>query len=189
MRFDLVVIGASRGGLAACRTLLSGVPRDFPAPVVLVQHRLEDEDSPLAALLQQDCALPVVEPRDKEALLPGKVFLAPPGYHLLVDGPCFALSVDEPVHYSRPSIDVLFESAAASHGEAVLALLLTGDSVDGTAGLATVKQHGGFTVVQDPATAEAPAMPESGVAAGVADQVLKLDEMARTFRSWGSGGT
>jgi two-component system, chemotaxis family, protein-glutamate methylesterase/glutaminase len=176
---NLVVIGASYGGLYALMDLLGALPTDFPSPVVVVQHRAPDDsdDTRLAQVLGRYSALPVHDAHDKEGLEPGQVYLAPPDYHLLVEDDHLVLAVDEPVNYSRPSIDVLFESAAAAFGDRVTAILLTGYGRDGAAGIARVREAGGRTIVQEPKTALQPAMPEAGIAAGAAE-VVPLDEIA-----------
>jgi two-component system chemotaxis response regulator CheB len=174
----IVVIGASFGGLYALMELLGALPTDFASPVVIVQHRAhDDDDSRLANVLGRYSALPVQDAHDKDALEPGRVYVAPPDYHLLIEGDHLALTLDEPVNYSRPSIDVLFESAAASFGDQVTAILLTGYGRDGAAGIAQVRAAGGRTIVQEPSTALQPAMPEAGIAAG-GDEVVPLDEIA-----------
>lgn len=174
----IVVIGGSKGGIRALETLLACMPASFPRPVAVVLHRMPMVGDRLAAILQEHSRLPVREPEDKERIEPGRVYLAPADYHLLVEAGAFVLSVDEPVRYSRPSIDVLFESAADAYGEGVLAALLTGSNEDGTRGLAAVKRAGGETLVQDPETAEAPEMPRAAVAAGAAGRVLPLQAIA-----------
>lgn len=177
MNIELVVMGASLGGLKALKAILSTLPKDLPLPLVVVQHRGEDDPGRLASVLQGDCAVPVVEPEDKDPIAPGRVYLAPADYHLLIENKNFALSTDAPVHHSRPSIDVLFESAADACGKGVLGVLLTGANEDGAAGLAAIKRRGGRAVVQDPATAEGRAMPEAAIAAGAADHILPLEEI------------
>jgi two-component system chemotaxis response regulator CheB len=176
----VVVIGTSLGGMRALETLLRGLMVDFPLPIAIVQHRGVDSDqqSQLTRLLQLHCALTVCEANDKEPMTGGRVYLAPPDYHLLVDEGRFALSVDERVCHARPSIDVLFESAADSYREGVLGVVLTGASADGVHGAACIKRRGGSVVAQDPRTAEAPTMPEAAIAAGVVDRVLPLAEIA-----------
>lgn len=178
---ELVVMGASRGGLRALAVILAGLPGDFPLPVAVVLHRVPDDDHHLAGLLQAHSALPVVEAEDKTPWLPGRVYLAPADYHLLIDAEGLALSNDEPVQYSRPSIDVLFESAADILGGRVIGVLLTGANADGAAGLLRLKQRGGLTLVQDPAQAEAPEMPAAAIAAAAATKILKLEEIARVL--------
>ncbi len=178
MMHALVVIGASLGGLRAVGTVLSALPAWFPLPVVIVQHRGvaggEDEMT-LCNLLQRRCALPVREPEDKEPLKHGHVYLAPADYHLLLEEGHAAFSTDAPMHYARPSIDVLFESAAEECREGVIGVLLTGANADGAQGLAAIKKRGGLTVAQDPATAEAGTMPQAAIAAGAVDYVLSLE--------------
>ncbi len=198
MGYSIVVVGCSLGGLRALQTVLADLPADFPGTVVIVQHREAGSDETLVELLRQHSRLPVGEPEDKDPILPGRVYLAPPDYHLLIettkrppdhpttrlpDHPTmrlpghFALSTDEPVNYARPSIDVLFESAADAYGERVIGVILTGANADGAQGLAAIKRRGGLTIVQDPATAEAPAMPEAAIAAAQVDAVLPLQEI------------
>ena len=177
----LVVVGTSLGGLRALEIILRGLGHDFPLPICVVQHRGADfdgEQSPLPQLLQLHSALPVVEAGDKDAMVGGRVYIAPADYHLLVDEGSLALSVDARVLHARPSIDVLFESAAEAYREGVLAVLLTGASADGTAGAQRVKRRGGIVIAQDPKSCEAPVMPQSAITAGVVDRVLPLDEIA-----------
>jgi two-component system chemotaxis response regulator CheB len=175
---ELVVIGCSWGGLEALGRVLDGLPADLGVPVAATQHRGPEGDDTLATVLQQRSRLRVREVEDKDLLTPGYLHLAPTDYHLLVDGDSFALSTDERVRYSRPSIDVLFESAADAFGPGLLAVLLTGANADGTAGLQHVRSRGGYALVQDPATAERPAMPASAIAAGAVDVVAPLDGIA-----------
>jgi two-component system chemotaxis response regulator CheB len=174
----VVVIGTSAGGLAALQVLLPGLPQDFPWPVILVQHRGREAGSGLCDFLQKSSGLPVLEPEDKETIAPGRVYLAPRDYHLLIEGRHFALSTDAPVCYARPSIDVLFESAADAYGKGVIGVILTGKNRDGARGLAAIKGGGGLAVIEDPATAESREMPEAALAATVADRVLPLAEIA-----------
>jgi two-component system chemotaxis response regulator CheB len=177
-RIDLVVIGTSLGGMRALERVLSALALDFPLAIAIVQHRGVDvAQSQLSRILQLKCALPVYECNDKEPIVGGRVYLAPPDYHLLIDEGRFALSVDERVYYARPSIDVLFESAADIYREAVLGVLLTGASGDGTRGAGRIKARGGQVVAQEPSTAEAPVMPQSAISAGLVDHVLPLDEI------------
>ena len=174
----LVVVGASWGGLHALMELLGALPTDFSAPIVIVQHRAPDpDDSRLAQVLSRYSALPVADAEDKQRLEPGHVYLAPADYHVLVEGDHLSLSLDEPVHWSRPSVDVLFESAAAAYGADVTAVLLTGLGHDGAEGIATVRAAGGRTIVQEPKSALGTAMPQGGVDAGAAE-VVPLEEIA-----------
>ena len=181
-RVEAVVIGASAGGVEALMALLPAFAAGLGAAVLVVLHLPRDRGSLLVEIFRPRCALQVVEAQDKEPVAPGVVYFAPPDYHLLVDAvpdPQLALSVDEPVHYSRPSIDVLFESAAEVYRERLMGIVLTGGNHDGAAGLAAVRRAGGLTVVQDPADAQMPLMPEAALAAGPADFILPLADMAR----------
>jgi two-component system, chemotaxis family, protein-glutamate methylesterase/glutaminase len=174
---DLVAIGASWGGLHAVGSVLADLPADFPASVVIAQHRGSD-DGMLARLLDRVSALPVREAEDKDELLPGQVLVAPPDYHLLVEDRTVALSVDEPVAFSRPSIDVLFESAAEARGEAVVGVVLTGANADGAVGLDAIWRRGGMALVQDPGEAERPEMPRAALEACAGAQARPLHEIA-----------
>lgn len=178
MPIQIVVIGASLGGLVALQRLLSALPVSFGPPIAIAQHRLADHDSRLLQLLARECALPVVEPNDKLAIEQGHVYLAPPDYHLLVDRGTLCLSVDEPVTYARPSIDVLFESAAEAYGSATVGILLTGSSDDGAAGIAAVARVGGRTFVEDPTTAESAVAPRAAIARTKPNHVLPLPAIA-----------
>jgi two-component system, chemotaxis family, protein-glutamate methylesterase/glutaminase len=181
--YDVVVIGASWGGLKALEQLCAALPDDFPVPIVVAQHRdIDAEDQLLAKLLGRHTALRVIDADDKAPLRPGTVLLSPPGYHLLVSDGCVELSVDEPVQFARPSIDVLFDSAADTYGAGVLGILLTGANADGADGLAEIARRGGRTVVQDPDTAERPEMPRAALARLRPDHVLSLEGVARLLR-------
>jgi two-component system chemotaxis response regulator CheB len=174
---DLVVIGASWGGLHAIGTVLGGLPAGFPAAIVIVQHRGHG-DGMLAELLDRVCPLAVREAEDKDPLEPGAVLVAPPDYHLLVEDDSVSLNVDEPVAFSRPSIDVLLSSAAASHGERTVGVVLTGANGDGASGLRDIRNRGGVAIVQDPAEAERPEMPRAALAACPGAQVRPLAAIA-----------
>ncbi|MBN8419733.1 MAG: chemotaxis protein CheB [Verrucomicrobia bacterium] len=175
-----LVIGGSAGAVGALMRLLPGLPGSFPLPVFIVLHLPPDDKGSLAALLHSQCQVTVKEAEDKEPATPGVVCVAPANYHLLVE-PDFTLSLsqDEPVFFSRPSIDVLFESAADAYGSSLWAVILTGASPDGAAGLKAVHAAGGKTWVQDPATAEAPTMPRAALAACPEARVLSLSELAQ----------
>lgn len=181
-----LVIGGSAGSVSALLQLLPALPGGFPLPVLIVIHLPVDEDGALAGLLDLQCRLPVKEAEDKEALRPGVVFLAPAGYHLLVE-PDFSLSLsdDEPVFFSRPSIDVLFESAADAYGSALAGVILTGGSQDGAQGLQAVHRAGGLTFVQSPGSAEAAAMPLAALAACPLARALPLPELAQALCALG----
>jgi two-component system, chemotaxis family, protein-glutamate methylesterase/glutaminase len=159
-RFDAIVIGASAGGTEALSRLLPALPSRMRATVLVVLHLPRERPSLLTALFSGRCAVPVSEAQDKEQAAQGALYFAPPDYHLLVEhGPSLALSVDDAVCFSRPSIDVLFESAADVYGERLLAIVLTGANDDGSRGLLTVCKAGGTAIVQDPAEAVSPMMP------------------------------
>ncbi len=183
MTAQLVVVGTSLGGFEASKVLLAGIPPDFPLPLALVQHQSESAGGDLVALLARYSILPIREPDDKQPILPGAVYLAPVGYHLLVEPGTFALSTEGPVMHARPSIDVLFESAAEAYGSGVIGVVLTSSSRDGAAGAVKVKQRGGYLVVQDPATAESRVLPEAVLASTRPDRVLPLPEIAPTLVS------
>jgi two-component system chemotaxis response regulator CheB len=174
---ELVVIGTSLGGLAALEILLPGLPEGLPLAIVIVQHRLAQSDQTLSLLLQLRCALPVCEPDDKEPIIPGRVYLAPPDYHLLIGRGRFALSTEPRVCYARPSIDVLFESAAHMYGAGVIGVVLTGASRDGADGLASIKARGGLTIAQSPSTAESAVLPQAAIDAVDVDAILPLEEI------------
>jgi two-component system, chemotaxis family, protein-glutamate methylesterase/glutaminase len=179
-----IVIGASAGGVEALGVLLPALPARLAAPVLIVLHLPRERPSRLAEIFALRCALPVREAQDKEPVLPGTVYFAPPDYHLLLEaGPQLALSADEPVHFSRPSIDVLFESAADLYRERLLGLVLTGASRDGTAGLNAVYRAGGITVVQQPESAKARLMPASALQQSPVDFVLTLERLAGLLAS------
>jgi two-component system chemotaxis response regulator CheB len=173
----MIVMGASLGGLRALVLALRGIPPGFANPLAVVMHRHKDSDGMLLELLQRDLPLPTREASDKEPILPGHVYLAPPDYHLLVEPTYFSLSVDEPVRYARPSVDVLFESAADAFGPDAIGVVLTGANRDGAEGAARIKAVGGQVIVQDPATAEAPQMPKAVVDIVTPDYIVSLDQI------------
>ncbi|MEG3842504.1 chemotaxis protein CheB [Microcoleus sp. herbarium14] len=204
--FEIVVVGTSLGGLQALTVLLADLPPSFPLPVAIVQHRHKDSQNKLIDFLQQQSSLEIAEAQDKEPLAPGRVYLAPADYHLLIESPCeweqsrpendligkesaagpivcrgsfgFALSTEAPVCYARPSIDVLFESAADAFGKKVIGIILTGASSDGSQGLAKIKAEGGLTFVQEPASAQCGTMPASAIANVEVDWILPLSNIA-----------
>jgi two-component system chemotaxis response regulator CheB len=177
---NIVVIGASWGGLYALMELLGALPTDFPVPIAVVQHRAHDDSDTtrLAHVLSRYSTLPVADADERARLEPARVYLAPADYHLMVERGHFELSVDDLVQYSRPSIDVLFESAANAYGPGVVGVLLTGFGRDGTAGMARIKEKGGLTIAEDPGSAMQPAMPRAAINRGVVDEVLGLSAIA-----------
>ena len=175
--FQLIVIGCSLGGMNALTLILSALPRTFPVPIAIAQHRYRTSNDSLPAYFRRHVALDVVDADDKQWFRPGHVYLAPANYHLLVEEGEFSLSVDEAVAFSRPSIDVLFESAADAYHEKLAGVILTGANADGARGAARIKQNGGFVIVQDPKTAEAPEMPSAALASTSVDRILPLDRI------------
>lgn len=175
---DAVVIGASAGGIEALLTVLGALPPDFPVPILIVLHLPADQPSSLAELFARRCALAVKEGEDKEPIGAGTVYLAPPGYHLLVEPErCLSLSLDEPRHFSRPSIDALFESAAYVYRQRLLGIILTGASADGAEGVRNMRDFGGQVWVQEPEDAAAPTMPAAAIEAAGADRILPLAQI------------
>ncbi|HSI05090.1 MAG: chemotaxis protein CheB [Myxococcota bacterium] len=175
----LVVIGASAGAVDVLRVVLPAFPKDASCSVVVVVHVPEGRPSLLADIFGPLCALPVSEIDDKQPLTPGTIFFAPPGYHTLIeDASTLSLSNDDPQNYSRPSIDVLFDSAAEALGDQVLGVLLTGASPDGAEGCVRIRAAGGFVIVQEPATCVSPVMPRAALDRGAADLVLSPEAIA-----------
>ena len=184
MNYELIVVGASWGGLHAVGRLLETLPAELDVPVAIAQHRApEARQTSLPDLLQTSPERPVRDVEDKDPIERGVVYLAPPDYHLLVERGHFSLSTDARVNFARPSIDVLFESAADAYGPAAVGIILTGANEDGAAGLARLKEAGGVAIVQDPKTAERARMPEAALeATPTADVILPLDEIGPFLR-------
>ena len=184
MSYELVVIGTSAGGLNALQTILSGLSQDFNLPIVVVQHRLPVADEFMVFTLQEACHLQVKEADQGDWIEAGWVYLAPANYHLLVErNKQLSLSIDEKVCYSRPSIDVLFETAADAYEHRLMGIILTGANKDGTDGMIKIKEKGGVNIAQDPKTAEVNVMPLSPIERGVVDQVLSLEEIPTYLNS------
>ena len=178
MAFEIVVVGTSIGGLRALQVLLSGLPEGFPLPLIIVQHRGKDSEIGLCDFLGSISRVPVSEPEDKEAIFPGRAYLAPRDYHLLIENGSLVLSTDQPVAFARPSIDVLFESAADEYKERTIGVVLTGANQDGARGLAAIKMRNGLTLVEDPESAACREMPDAAIAATQVDRILPLQEIA-----------
>lgn len=179
-----VVLGASWGGVDASIRILGALPAGFPVPIFFAQHQRYESESRLAKVLTSRTALRVVAPEDKEPVLPGSVYVSPPGFHMLVESEReIALSCHWQVHYSRPSIDELFISAADIYGAGVIGVLLTGANEDGAAGIEYIHRRGGITIVQDPVTADAPTMPEAAIATGCVDHIVPLDQIGQFLSS------
>lgn len=189
-RIAAIIVGGSAGALQVIRTLLGVLTSDLTIPLIMVLHLPPRSNTGLRDVLQVGAQLPVRQIEDKDAIDGGVVYFAPPDYHLFVErgllgehGAHFALSVDAAVHFSRPSIDVLFESAADVYGGELLAMLLSGASIDGAAGLRTVHERGGLTVVQEPQSAEASTMPQSALSLFTPDYLLPPSGMASLLQS------
>ncbi len=173
--FDLIVLGCSLGGMRALERILGALTPEFCVPIAIVQHRHKHSNEGLPAFFRKASPLPVVDVEDKQPIKEGTIYLAPANYHLLVERGRFHLSVEAAVGFSRPSIDVLFESAADAYRHALIGVVLTGANADGARGVVRIKRRGGFVIVQDPSTAEAPAMPEAAIAAARVDRILPLN--------------
>jgi two-component system chemotaxis response regulator CheB len=188
-RIDAVAIGGSAGAIDALGDLLPQLQPNTPVPIFIVVHLPRDRHSLLVEIFGPKCALRVREAEDKEPIEPGTVYFAPPDYHLLIDqGPRLALSADESVHFSRPSIDVLFESAADAYRDRLMGIILTGANQDGAEGLAAVHRAGGVTVVQEPESAQAAHMVTAALKLTAADFVLPLNQIAALLRALGESG-
>jgi two-component system chemotaxis response regulator CheB len=175
--YSVVAIGTSWGGLAALTTLLGALPADFGTPVVVVQHRSNDSERLLGQLLQDATDLRVCEIEDKDELTPGTVHLAPANYHVLIEEGYVSLTIEEPVRFSRPSIDVMLTSAADTYRSTAIGVVLTGANEDGARGLAHIVKRGGRALVQDPKTAEIPIMPAAAIRAVPTAEVLPLEKL------------
>ena len=182
-RIEAIVIGASAGGVEALGLILPALPAKFGPSLLIVLHLPRERPSLLVQIYEKRCALPIREADDKEPIEPGTVYFAPPDYHMLVErNRQIALSTDEPVHFSRPSVDVLFESAADAYADRLLGVILTGANEDGAAGLHAVHRAGGVTVVQQPDSAKVPLMVVSALQRNPADFVLSLPEIAQLLK-------
>lgn len=178
-RYELIVIGCSMGGMHALEQIFAALPSTFCVPIAVAQHRYRTSGEALPAFLRRHSKLKVTDAVDKQWIEPGHVYLAPADYHLLIDRDVqkrgeLSLSVDAAVAYSRPSIDVLFESAADAYQAGVVGIVLTGANADGARGAVRIKQRGGFVIVQEPEGAESPEMPRAAIAAARVDRILPL---------------
>lgn len=186
--FEAAVLGVSAGGMHALKTIVQALPATFSLPIAIVQHLGPQSEAYLAEHLNRFSAIEVKEAEDKEILRPGTVYLAPAGYHLLIEPDrSFSLSVDDKVNFSRPSIDLLFESAADAFGDTLIGVVLTGANSDGAQGLRAIKQRGGLAVVQNPNTAEASRMPRAALAATAVDHIVDLERIALLLRKLSRG--
>lgn len=176
--YEAIVIGVSAGGMQILRQLFKGLSKGFEIPLIIVQHEVAHADDFLAHFLTKYTSIYVKQADEKEEILPNHAYLAPPGYHLLVDDDrVLALSTDPPVNYARPSIDVLFETAAEVYGKGLIGIILTGANADGSKGLQSVHKLGGLTIVQNPDSAEVSSMPERALALTPVDHVLNINEI------------
>src|SRR3989339_997434 len=166
MNYEAIVIGVSSGGLNAMKIIFSLLPKDFITPIIIVQHISPHSDNQWIKHINDDSNLKFKEADEKEKIEHGKVYIAPPNYHLIIEkNKIFSLSIDERVNFARPSIDVLFESAAEAYKNKLIGVILTGSNNDGTKGMKLINEYGGLTIVQDPTTAESKYMPASVIAA------------------------
>lgn len=174
----IIVIGASAGGLFAISEILGNLPSDYPYPIIVVQHRAKDPKDLLEEVLQSRCRLKIKQADEKESIKGGFIYIAPPDYHLLIEkDETFSLSSDEKVHFSRPSIDVLFESAAMTYKDRLVGIILTGSNNDGAEGVKAIQEHGGLTIVQNPNEAQFPFMPISSIETNKVKYIWKLSEI------------
>ena len=184
MKIEAIVIGTSAGGLNALRLLLEKLPENYPVPILVVQHISADAEDFWIKNLNSQCKVLVKEAEEKEVLTKGNVYIAPPDYHVLVEyDRTITLSQDEKVNFSRPSIDVLFETASDAFQEKLMGIVLTGASKDGARGLHKIKRKGGLTVAEDPTTAEFSLMPSEAIKASSPAYVLSLSKIADLLRS------
>ncbi|MEP6594498.1 MAG: chemotaxis protein CheB [Ginsengibacter sp.] len=177
-KYRAIVMGTSAGGLFALSGLLEKLPLDYPGPVMVVQHRSKDQRNLLEEVIQSKCKIKVKQADEKESIQSGFVYIAPPDYHLLIENDkTFSLSSDDQVRFSRPSIDVLFETAAIVFKDTLIAIILTGASNDGAAGIVAVKKYGGLTIAQDPAEAQFPFMPKAAIETNEVKHIWTLSEI------------
>lgn len=180
--YAAVVLGASAGGLAAVTRLLRALPHAFPLPLILCQHIHASTVLDFAAAFPEPHPFRIKEADEKEWPKPGTLYIAPAAYHLLIElDESFSLSNEDPVNWARPSIDVLFETAAEAYGERLIGVLLTGANHDGARGLQMIRRLGGLTLVQDPSEAAVPTMPQAAIGLGAADAILTLEQISRVL--------
>ena len=184
MRCRAAVIGCSAGGIEAVLTILAQLTSDFRLPIIVVQHLHKEQGEHRIRFYGNYSCLPVQEAEEKEKILPGRIYLAPPDYHLLIEqDETFSLSVDEKVNYSRPSVDVLFESAADAYGSDLVGIILSGANHDGALGMKRIHNMGGLTLVQDPTSAQFAEMPNSVLRLIKADQILAPEELGKVLNT------
>ena len=179
-QYQAIAIGVSAGGLHALTTLFEQLPADYPIPVMVIQHRSRDPKDLLEEVLQHKCKITIKQADEKEKIKSGFVYIAPPGYHLLVEQDrTFSLSSDEHVSFSKPSIDVLFESASEVFKKKLVGMILTGANNDGAAGISAVKKYGGLTIAQYPPEAQFPFMPQAAIDKGGVDCIWTLKQIQK----------
>lgn len=184
MQYDAIVIGSSAGGLKALKTLLTMLEENFSIPIIIIQHTSPSSDNYITKYLNDLCQLEVKEADEKEVIKGGYVYFSPPNFHLLIEEDfTFSLSIEERVNYARPSIDVLFETAAYTYKEKLIGIVLTGANNDGAKGLHKIKELGGMTIVQDPKTAEVDSMPINAIKATKVDHILTLNAIGELLIS------
>lgn len=180
MRYEAIVIGVSSGGMNAMKIMFSLLPKDFGTPIIIVQHMSAHSDGEWIKLFNGKSYLNIKEADEKEKIEKRNVYIAPPNYHLLIErDKTFSFTIDERVNFARPSIDVLFESAAEAYKNKLIGIILTGSNNDGTEGIKRIQECGGLTIVQDPETAESAHMPRSAIAAIQPDYILSLKEIIK----------
>lgn len=176
--YEAIVIGVSSGGMNALKIISSTLPTHFNLPIIIVQHLSAHSDSHWIKLLNEKSRLNVKEADEKEKIEKGNIYIAPPNYHLLIEkDKTFSLTIDERVNFARPSIDVLFESAAEAYKNKLIGIVLTGSNSDGTKGIKRIKDYGGLAIIQDPNTADSEYMPKSAIAAIKPDYIVSLEEI------------
>jgi len=182
--YEAIGIGVSAGGMNALAQIIPVLPKDYPLPIIIIQHRAHSADDFLAEYMNRNCAIEVKEAKSRAAIEANCVYIGPSGYHLLVErDKTFSLSIDPPVNYVIPSIDVLFQSAAAAYQEKFVGVLLTGANSDGSQGLRAIQDAGGMVVVQDPKTAEVAVMPQAAIDLIAVDHIIALDEIGNFLRA------
>jgi len=180
MKYEAIVIGVSSGGMTALKFIFSVLPADFCIPIIIVQHVSSRSDDEWIKLLNNKSNLSIKEADEKEKIESGNVYIAPANYHLLIeDDKTFSLTIDEHVNFARPSIDVLFESAAEAYKNRLIGVVLTGSNSDGAKGVKRIKELGGMVIIQDPETAESSSMPQSAIATVQPDYILSLEEIVQ----------
>lgn len=179
MKYRTIVIGASAGGMDAIKTILMPLQEGFSASILIAQHLSPHSDNYMARYLNEVCRINVKEADEKEKVLPGTAYIAPSNYHLLVEkDETLSLTVDPKINYSRPAIDVLFDTAAEVYRGELIGIILTGASSDGSKGLKKIKDLGGITIVQDPSTAEVDFMPKAAIKITEVDYILSLNKIS-----------